>query len=71
MNAGQHQLATSRVHTEPSKAATVDTSKVRLAGVKVLVIDDSKTIRRSAEVLLMQAGCEVILAEDGFGALEQ
>jgi len=38
-------------------------------GVKVLVIDDSNTIRRSAELYLRQAGCEVILAEDGFDAL--
>lgn len=40
-----------------------------LAGLKVMVIDDSNTIRRSAEIFLMQAGCEVILAEDGFDAL--
>jgi twitching motility two-component system response regulator PilG len=40
-----------------------------IAGVKVLVIDDSNTIRRSAEIFLIQAGCEVILAEDGFDAL--
>jgi twitching motility two-component system response regulator PilG len=40
-----------------------------LAGIKVLVVDDSNTIRRSAEVFLKQAGCEVILAEDGFDAL--
>ncbi|WP_157315072.1 twitching motility response regulator PilG [Chitinibacter sp. GC72] len=40
-----------------------------LAGVKVMVIDDSNTIRRSAEIFLGQAGCEVILAEDGFDAL--
>jgi twitching motility two-component system response regulator PilG len=39
------------------------------AGVKVMVIDDSNTIRRSAEIFLMQAGCKVILAEDGFDAL--
>ena len=41
------------------------------AGVisKVLVIDDSNTIRRSAELFLKAAGCEVILAEDGFDAL--
>ena len=39
------------------------------SGVKVLVIDDSKTIRRSAEVFLTQAGYNVILAEDGFSAL--
>lgn len=36
---------------------------------KVLVIDDSNTIRRSAEIFLLQAGCQVILAEDGFEAL--
>ena len=38
-------------------------------GVKVMVIDDSKTIRRTAETLLSKAGCEVITAEDGFDAL--
>ncbi|HEV2008652.1 MAG TPA: response regulator [Burkholderiales bacterium] len=40
-----------------------------LAGVKVMVIDDSNTIRRSAEIFLLQAGATVILAEDGFDAL--
>lgn len=40
-----------------------------LAGIKVMVIDDSNTIRRSAEIFLGQAGCEVVLAEDGFDAL--
>jgi twitching motility two-component system response regulator PilG len=40
-----------------------------LTGVKVMVIDDSNTIRRSAEIFLLKAGCEVILAEDGFDAL--
>ena len=39
------------------------------AGLKVMVIDDSLTIRRSAELFLGQAGCRVILAEDGFDAL--
>ncbi len=38
-------------------------------GIKVLVIDDSNTIRRSAEMYLRQAGYEVLLAEDGFDAL--
>ncbi len=38
-------------------------------GLKVMVIDDSKTIRRTAEVLLKKAGCEVVTAEDGFEAL--
>src|ERR1041384_8225704 len=37
--------------------------------IKVLVIDDSNTIRRSAEMFLREAGYEVILAEDGFDAL--
>jgi twitching motility two-component system response regulator PilG len=36
---------------------------------RILVIDDSNTIRRSAELFLRQAGYEVILAEDGFDAL--
>ncbi len=40
-----------------------------LRGVKVLVIDDSKTIRRSAENLLTKEGYEVITATDGFDAL--
>ncbi|MCZ6889957.1 MAG: twitching motility response regulator PilG [Gammaproteobacteria bacterium] len=40
-----------------------------LKGVKVLVIDDSKTIRRSAENLLSKEGCDVITATDGFDAL--
>lgn len=39
------------------------------AGVKVMVIDDSNTIRRSAEIFLVQAGYQVVLAEDGFDAL--
>jgi twitching motility two-component system response regulator PilG len=38
-------------------------------GVKVLVIDDSNTIRRSAEIFLKQGGHQVLLAEDGFDAL--
>jgi twitching motility two-component system response regulator PilG len=37
--------------------------------IKVLVIDDSNTIRRSAEIFLKQGGYEVLLAEDGFDAL--
>ncbi|MFN4063914.1 Response regulator MprA [bioreactor metagenome] len=40
-----------------------------LTGLKVMVIDDSNTIRRSAEIFLSQAGCQVLLAEDGFDAL--
>ena len=40
-------------------------------GIKVMVIDDSKTIRRSAETLLKKAGCNVITAIDGFEALSR
>ncbi len=43
--------------------------QANLSGTKVMVIDDSNTIRRSAEIFLKDAGCEVILAEDGFDAL--
>ena len=45
------------------------TDQSDLAGIKVMVIDDSNTIRRSAEIFLVQSGCEVILAEDGFDAM--
>ena len=40
-----------------------------LSGVKVMVIDDSNTIRKTAEIFLRQAGAQVVLAEDGFDAL--
>ena len=40
-----------------------------LSGVKVMVIDDSKTIRHTAEMLLKNAGCKVVTATDGFEAL--
>lgn len=42
-----------------------------LAGLKILVVDDSKTIRRTAEMLLNKEGCEVATAEDGFVALSK
>jgi twitching motility two-component system response regulator PilG len=40
-----------------------------LAGLRVMVIDDSKTIRRTAETLLRKEGCDVLTAVDGFEAL--
>lgn len=46
-------------------------SDVLLSGKKVLVIDDSPTVRYSARKLLQAHGCEVILAEDGYDALAQ
>ncbi len=39
--------------------------------IKVLVIDDSNTIRRSAEIFLKQGGHQVVLAEDGFDAMSK
>ena len=40
-----------------------------LSGLRVMVIDDSKTIRRTAETLLKKEGCDVVTATDGFEAL--
>ena len=42
-----------------------------LSGLKILVIDDSKTIRRTAETLLTKEGCHVFTAIDGFDALSK
>lgn len=42
---------------------------IDITGLKIMVIDDSKTIRRTAETLLKKAGCDVITATDGFEAL--
>ena len=46
-----------------------DNAAQELHGLKVLVIDDSKTIRRTAETLLSKEGCTVYTAVDGFDAL--
>jgi twitching motility two-component system response regulator PilG len=40
-----------------------------LSSLKVMVVDDSKTIRRTAETLLKKEGCQVFTSEDGFDAL--
>jgi twitching motility two-component system response regulator PilG len=62
-----------RLHTplrlEGRSPLTVNGSNAKLQGLKVLVIDDSKTIRRTAETLLAKEGCEVFTAIDGFDAL--
>ena len=42
-----------------------------LKGIKVMIIDDSSTIRKSAEMFLKSSGCEVILAEDGLEAMHK
>lgn len=48
-----------------------DDSAPDLQGLKILVIDDSKTIRRTAETLLSKEGCTVFTATDGFDALSK
>lgn len=55
------------MNDESSQA--VGTADLSALNVKVMVIDDSKTIRRSAETLLKKVGCEVVTAIDGFEAL--
>lgn len=52
-----------------SKAVQKSEASINCDGVKVMVIDDSKTIRRSAENLLKGVGCDVETAMDGFEAL--
>jgi len=50
----------------------VSTNATRgLSGLKILVVDDSKTIRRTAETLLSKEGCQVFTAIDGFDALSK
>lgn len=44
---------------------------MNLEGLKVMVIDDSKTIRRTAETLLKKEGCDVITVDNGYEALSQ
>lgn len=51
--------------------ATVQDGPSDLTGIKVMVVDDSRTIRRAAETLLTPYGCEVLTAVDGFEALSR
>jgi len=46
-------------------------ARASLSGLKILVVDDSKTIRRTAETLLTKEGCQVFTAIDGFDALSK
>jgi len=59
-----------RLTTDAAAPATPTTTPAS-TGVRVLVIDDSNTIRRSAEIFLRQGGHHVVLAEDGFDALSK
>lgn len=54
-----------------SNALAEADSSTEFQGLKVMVIDDSKTIRRTAESLLQKYGAEVITAVDGFEALSK
>ncbi len=54
--------------SEDSQQANTQPETLRL-NAKMMVIDDSKTIRRSAETLLKKVGCDVVTATDGFEAL--
>jgi twitching motility two-component system response regulator PilG len=59
-----------RAHRAVPMVVSVDDNKdANLNGLKVMVIDDSKTIRRTAETLLKKEGCDVVTATDGFEAL--
>lgn len=57
--------------SQPTETATEDGGDPRFSGIKVMVVDDSKTIRRTAETLLKKVGCDVVTASDGFEALSQ
>ena len=68
-------MSMARSHFTPSVKDCVNqrmlglNEEIDISGKKVMVIDDSKTIRRTAESLLKKAGCEVFTANDGFEAL--
>ncbi len=63
-------LSSVRVAANPEGQYVNDTVNGNsLAGLRVMVIDDSKTIRRTAETLLKKVGCDVLTAVDGFEAL--
>jgi twitching motility two-component system response regulator PilG len=54
-----------------TEVPAVKPAERNLEGLKILVIDDSKTIRRTAETLLSKEGCTVFTAVDGFDALSK
>jgi twitching motility two-component system response regulator PilG len=58
-------------HEQLNTPAETTESKAGAKKIRVLVVDDSATIRRSAETMLSKEGCEVITAENGFEALSK
>ena len=63
------EIEESETQTEEGAEDTGVSATTDFSGLKVMVIDDSKTIRRTAETLLKKEGCEVVTATDGFEAL--
>jgi len=57
--------------TPSNEVPVINDAAPNLSGLKILVIDDSKTIRRTAETLLSKEGCTVYTAVDGFDALSK
>lgn len=70
LGSGSELASGLREENEVSGSSAVN-PKSDLQGLKILVIDDSKTIRRTAETLLAKEGCEVFTAVDGFDALSK
>ena len=66
-NLSKVNLPSILAHNGTAKAAENN----EMSDLKVMVIDDSKTIRRTAENLLKKEGCEVVTAVDGFEALSK
>jgi twitching motility two-component system response regulator PilG len=66
-----NELPANDLANEPAQASNSGALSGAPPAFKVLVIDDSNTIRRSAEIFLKQGGYEVLLAEDGFDALSK
>ena len=70
-NKSQHKPGVAIAFAEEMGGAVGSEQITDLDGLKVMVIDDSKTIRRTAETLLKKEGCEVVTATDGFEALSK
>ena len=63
------EMEKTELTSDDAEGADVSTEEVGMGSLKVMVIDDSKTIRRTAETLLKKEGCTVVTATDGFEAL--
>ncbi len=65
----QSSVPVDEVNEPGNEEATTPPGAVGAKGITIMVIDDSKTIRRTAETLLRKEGFDVIVATDGFEAL--